>query len=333
MKKATLYVDEFFKNNRIFDVSSPIINRDNAIAPYLKLKTEFLKYNIDLSTQDINSIESSIFTIYLDVPKEIQLSNVNNSFLVLLEPIVIKPDNWNIYNHRFFNKIFTWNDDFTNNLKYVKINFPYTFPTKKDIVYSPRSDFCTLISSNKSSSHSMELYSERLKAINWFEKYQPDYFKFYGMNWNNPITFKRLVKSFLNFNFDDLKKYKSYCGRINSKSEVLSNFRFSICYENMSGVSGYITEKIFDCFVAGVIPIYLGASNIHDFIPESSFIDKRKFNNYRDLFSFLNNLSESQIKHYLDSINSFLNSNKIKDFSDDTFSHTLISHILKYYDF
>jgi alpha(1,3/1,4) fucosyltransferase len=131
MKKATLYVDEFFKNNRIFDVSSPIINRDNAIAPYLKLKTEFLKYNIDLSTQDINSIESSIFTIYLDVPKEIQLSNVNNSFLVLLEPIVIKPDNWNIYNHRFFNKIFTWNDDFTNNLKYVKINFPIPFQPKK----------------------------------------------------------------------------------------------------------------------------------------------------------------------------------------------------------
>jgi hypothetical protein len=324
MKKATLYVDEFFKNNRIFDVSNNIINRDNAIAPYLKLKKEFLNHNIDLSTQDINSIESSLFTLYLDVPKELPLISVKKSFLVLLEPIVIKQDNWNISNHSFFNKVFTWNDDFIDNSRYIKINLPYTFPDRKDFIYSSRKGFCTLISSNKSSTHPMELYSERLKAINWFEKNQPAHFEFYGMNWNKPITFKKLVKSLLFLNFNDIKRYKSYRGRISSKNEVLSNYRFSICYENMYGISGYITEKIFDCFFAGVIPIYLGAKNILDFIPENSFIDKRNFNSYYDLFSFLKNLSEPQIKNYLDSISTFLNSNKIKDFSDDNFSHILI---------
>lgn len=43
----------------------------------------------------------------------------------------------------------------------------------------------------------------------------------------------------------------------NNKKEYLKNFKFNICPENMDA-PGYVTEKIFDAYSAGTIPIYHG---------------------------------------------------------------------------
>jgi hypothetical protein len=63
----------------------------------------------------------------------------------------------------------------------------------------------------------------------------------------------------------------------------LEKYKFSICYENARDTPGYITEKIFDCFFAGCVPIYWGANNITDHIPKECFIDKRDFEDYKVL--------------------------------------------------
>jgi hypothetical protein len=47
----------------------------------------------------------------------------------------------------------------------------------------------------------------------------------------------------------------------NDKISYLKNFIFNICPEN-SNTMGYVTEKIFDSFLAGCIPIYTGSFNI-----------------------------------------------------------------------
>lgn len=53
------------------------------------------------------------------------------------------------------------------------------------------------------------------------------------------------------------------------KREYLRNFRFNICPENVDA-AGYCTEKIFDAFLSGTIPIYHGDRND----PESELINK-----------------------------------------------------------
>ena len=70
--------------------------------------------------------------------------------------------------------------------------------------------------------------------------------------------------------------FPSWKGPIDNKKKVLEQYRFAICYENVQDSPGYITEKIFDCFFAGCIPLYRGASNISDYIPSSCYIDRRK---------------------------------------------------------
>jgi hypothetical protein len=44
----------------------------------------------------------------------------------------------------------------------------------------------------------------------------------------------------------------------NNKDLLMQNFRFNICPENMDA-DGYVTEKIFDAYAAGTIPIYHGS--------------------------------------------------------------------------
>lgn len=44
------------------------------------------------------------------------------------------------------------------------------------------------------------------------------------------------------------------------KISFLKNFKFNICPEN-SNASGYVTEKLFEAFMAGCIPVYWGSDN------------------------------------------------------------------------
>ena len=70
-----------------------------------------------------------------------------------------------------------------------------------------------------------------------------------------------------------------------------------------------ISEKIFDCFYSGTIPIYLGDPNISDTIPSDTFIDYRDFSNINDLLKYLDDMPKKVVKQYKDK----LVSNKIHE--------------------
>ena len=78
-----------------------------------------------------------------------------------------------------------------------------------------------------------------------------------------------------------------YKGKAQNKIETIKHYKFCICYENTQNIKGYITEKIFDCFAAGVVPIYWGASNIEAYIPKTCFIDQREFQEFEEVYQFI----------------------------------------------
>ena len=66
--------------------------------------------------------------------------------------------------------------------------------------------------------------------------------------------------------------YKNNVGGIvRNKIRFLSAYKFSIAMENSEG-QGYISEKIFDSFIAGTIPIYYGGYMLDEFINPKSYI-------------------------------------------------------------
>ena len=311
MKKvACLFVEKVYQKNAIFYIKSPL-NRDNCLEFFHELKKQFSQYNIDLQTQDLCSLEEAQFILYSDIPKNIKYPEKSN--LLLFESELIRPNNWNLKNHKSFKNIFTWNDNFVDNIKYFKFNFTHAgdIPFKN---FSEKTKFCTLIAGNKYVSHPLELYSKRIEAINWFEKYHSDQFEFYGMGWNLytftiPILSKALNRlKPLRKLFT--KKWPQYRGTIENKLEVLQNYKFSICYENAAELPGYITEKIFDSLAAGCVPIYWGAPNIAEFIPQTCYINKTDFKTYEELYDYLSSMTEEQYNSRLAAIKQYLSSSQ-----------------------
>ncbi|HEU64223.1 MAG: hypothetical protein KR126chlam4_00256 [Candidatus Anoxychlamydiales bacterium] len=214
------------------------------------------------------------------------------------------------YNHdkkylRYFSKVYTFNDDLIDNKKYFKFHYPRANLVIKNAIPFDNKKFCSLIISNKTSTHPSAIYDERKKAIKFFEEYAPKDFDLYGWGWSKD-------------------EFKSYKGTSINKIDTLKNYKFSICYENSKDIKGYITEKIFDCFQAASVPIYLGADNIKDYIPENCFIDKRNFKSYNELYIHLKTMSKEEYLMYLENIKDFLNGDESKVFKGEHLVQTFL---------
>lgn len=109
---------------------------------------------------------------------------------------------------------------------------------------------------------------------------------------------------------------------------MLLKYKFAVCYENERGAPGYITEKIFDCFFSGCVPIYLGAPNVKDFIPEDTFVDKNKFINYEELYAFVNKMDDKKFNDYQQNVERYIKSDKIRLFSAENFANTVVNNIV-----
>jgi len=329
MKKACFFVNRIYTNNELFNLKSRY-NFDNHYYVYFLLKERLKENNINLSTQDINLPSESQFIIYNEMPKIKDIFTEKDIYLIIFESEVIRPDNWNIENHKYFKKIFTWNDKYVDNKKYFKINFSHKIPNKVEFNIKNKKKLCAMIVGHKFKKHPLELYTERIKAIRWFEENHPGDFDLYGIGWDK-YYFKGILSK-LN-RFDTLRKimkprFPSYKGPIESKKEIYKRYKFAICYENARDIPGYITEKIFDCFFAGCVPIYWGAPNITDHIPANTFIDRRNFKTYEKLYQYLKNMSDGECKGYLDAIKGFIKSDKIYPFSAEYFAKKITNEIL-----
>jgi len=334
MIQACIVVPPPYQNNKIFDLSSSVLNRDNCLFGFYLLKREFAKIGVNLSTSDISHPNKSSIVIYNEMPQNIpNKRDKSKSYLLLFESELVRPDNWDMEKHRCFNKIFTWNDKLIDNTKYFKINFPSESLVSISENALNKKRLCTLISGNKMVDHPLELYSKRIEAVRWFEKNQPTDFDLYGTGWDRyKFTGPRIVKA-----FNKIRpltkflapKFPSYQGAVREKKSILKKYKFCICYENARDISGYITEKVFDCFSAGCVPIYWGADNIEEHIPKSCFIDKRDYDSYDDLYAFINAIDDDEYLLYLRNIENFINGSFFYQFSYEYFIKTIINTILK----
>jgi len=89
------------------------------------------------------------------------------------------------------------------------------------------------------------------------------------------------------------------------KFDTLARYEFCLCYEN-SSFPGYITEKIFDCFATGTIPIYRGAPDIDSFLPRELFIDLAGFRSAGELLEHLDGMGDAEKAKYRHKMRAYL---------------------------
>ena len=329
MKKC-LFV---YGNHNINNLFDPHPSKINLHAQWIALKKRLYDLGIDLVSKETSGLKSPDLEIHLNVWK----TNNNKwpKFAILTETDFIHPDNSDINLLRKYNHLFSWNPALVNSGLATKIQFSH--PMGKGIIdgFEKRDQFLVLFGSNRSIRGwypKNDLYSERVKTIRWFERNAPDDFALYGRKWDMsgrlPTRFGALIHSIEKKIPFDYCPFPSWQGVILNKQDVLINSRFSIVYENIKGLNGYITEKIFDAFTAGNIPIYWGADDIGDYIPENCFIDRRNFSNHEKLYKFLKNMSEEEYLVYQRCIKKFIE-NESEEFTCKKFADVISLKILE----
>jgi hypothetical protein len=157
-----------------------------------------------------------------------------------------------------------------------------------------------------------DCYDARLRAIQAFAGLAD--FDLYGEAWD---TCHPAVAPSLN-----AAARQAHRGAAADKLEVLAKYRFCLVIEN-TRFPGYISEKLFDCFFAGCVPIYCGAPDVTAYVPQTAFIDADKFGNWDELEQCLRRLPEDEWQSYVDAGQAFLTSPGYACFSVDHFATEL----------
>lgn len=163
-----------------------------------------------------------------------------------------------------------------------------------------------------------DLYVERRKIARSSESRPELSIDFFGKGWNGEqISWNPLYKN---------RPYKCHKGNfVADRLATLSQYRFSLAYENWRGSYGYITDRIFDGFLAGTVPVYLGDDHIQDCVPCEAFVDARGFASHDDLFSYLECMPESEWDEMRKNGRNFLASELGQTFSEESFAQKMLS--------
>lgn len=205
----------------------------------------------------------------------------------------------------------TYQDDIVDNKKFFKhypaINIPASI--EPSAVPWEKKGLAAIVCTNQLyEAEPGEYYSERKKVIEYFEKHEEYEFGLFGRNWDH---------------------YRNWKGCVKSKADIYHNYKFAICLEN-ARINGYVTEKIFDCLIQGIVPVYGGAYNVTSYVPQECFIDYFQFHSLDELVQYLVSMEKDTYNQYLDNISSFLKSEKCRKFCSQEsayLEHEALKHL------
>lgn len=287
-----------FLEDRLFDENNEFLNRDGTLLPFVHLREHLKSKGVavhtadflrkDLHLNDVNEYWSlGILNQYNQL---LNRSNVRLKGFILLEPPLVAPK---IYSElprisHSFEKVYLHNTagcgyslGGVNQDALRSYYWPQPYASEIEPYWSNQERFNKLVviaGHHHSKWRKPEYYSKRIEAVAELSQYHA--IDLYGRGWDKLFSKNSLWMPYLR-NYLAIKN--AYKGPCNSKLEILSRYRFSLCYENMP-MEGYVTEKIFDCLYAGTIPVYLGAPNIDQFIPRKAYVDRTQYTNLTDLY-------------------------------------------------
>jgi hypothetical protein len=345
------------RRNKLFEVESNPFAGDNILAPFVAAHDQLTRLGLPVQTADFLPDRPDgrrHIVISFGAPDRLVADSVRRyralarrqdvtlSAFVALECPVVEPTMYAALPalRACFKRTLSWSDTasllpFTHVPVQVEhFCWPQSFTAVHESLWA-RADrkFLIMMNANKLPRLSVnELYTARLRAVQFFHQYGE--IDLYGRNWDRmparvgkvrtPATLRRLVGHAWQMKqrvWPDplyVAMASATRGAARSKSETLARYRFALCFEN-SILKGWMTEKLFDCFFAGTVPVYWGAPDVLDWVPAECFIDMRQFTDFADLRRFLHALTPGDEQRYRDAARAFLGSERFTPFSIQTF--------------
>lgn len=297
-----------FLENRLFALDDPELNRDDQLLPFARLREFLAARNVSLHTADyldhathrapVNHYWSLGLTDRCD---SVALrGDVELQGFVLLEPPLVAH---RTYRHlprlsRLFNTLYLHNvvgDGYclsgvdTHKLRKLRVPQPYHRVSVHHWDRGERQNRIVAIAGNhRPPSPRNEHYSTRVIAIAALARHGA--VDLFGKGWDRGWSRQSMYCAYWRHRAALMRVYQ---GSTPCKLATLSNYRFSLCFEN-SSLQGYLTEKIFDCFYAGTVPIYLGAPDIKNLIPAECYVDAREFDSWDSMWERIRGMSDAE---------------------------------------
>lgn len=309
------------------------------------LRKKLLAEGLELHTFDMyDDLDSLDFLIFLDVPhpqdkarRDLLRRFHGKRIVFLYECPAILPRNYFTEDHKRFDYVFTWNPDLVDGKSYFHFLWPQRVMRHRGEASPVKEKFLVMVAGNKMVRAKHELYSARRNAAHYFGRRLGSRFDLFGQpRWDQTNDFRPNTwrEAWDNSGWEGLKArlrwsrpFTSYRGAIDDKLATLAHYRFCVCYENMSHIKGYVTEKIWDCFSAGTVPIYWGADDITEYIPKECFVDRRDFPSNRALLRFVTRMGERRYGQYLANIDVFLGGDKAKRWLEPLWGEEMGAHL------
>jgi len=305
----TIIIDpsyEAYYQDRLFDMSDPVLNRDGALEPFGRLRNYLKEQGVEVHTADhLLNDESDkdyySFGLLKNYPKLSRRNNIRLRGFIIMEPPILAPHLYlalpeltatfeHVYVHNTIGDGYSLKGVDQSKLR------SYFWPQPHKDVLEPfwsRGErlrrIVAISSSHLPRSFPGEMYSTRIDAMVCLAKHNA--IDLYGHGWGKWWSRESMWSSYWRNRVALMSIYRGTC---RTKSEVLSQYCFSLCFENTE-MKGYVTEKIFDCLYAGTIPLYLGAKDIETLITPDAYVDCRQFRSWDEMRDKIMSMTDDEI--------------------------------------
>ncbi|MDJ0688932.1 MAG: glycosyltransferase family 10 [Xenococcaceae cyanobacterium MO_188.B32] len=331
--------------------------------PLYKLRSVAQDRGIEIDTWDMYPLSEADLILVQDLPADkAEIINAKKQaphtpfILLLYESPLSRTHFYNPQNHNLFDAVITFNHNLCDENKYFHYQLPIgipkslpcfvSFDERKDLVMINTNKYAGLLAQRNLGwtglpvigahfggwkiswlellrQQKSDLCKRRRKIARLAENRFPHLLNIYGKGWQGESIswLHKIIPP---------RPFNNAFGRTSlSKLETLSKYRFCLAFENIFGNYGYISEKIFDCFYAGVVPIYLGDNNISKYIPQEAFVDARQFATDLELLKYIRDCPKSVWQKMYDSGQNYLQSEAIEIFQSDRFVSLMLEIINK----
>ena len=332
MNREILLNAKGFLGDILLDPPPPSLTPRQTEGPYRELAKSLAKFGYDLRTSKTLR-QTPVAEIHVNVQPVVR----RPSFLLRMESGFVVPENDDLTKLHRYLRVFTWDQVMAQREGFDWVHHPQDPPLQPLTEwpdFDQRDRFSCLIATNKSMRRRppIDLYLERQQIIQWYESRAPQYFDLFGRHWDRPMTNSglsanvlRLVAK-LGFLRSSLITYK---GQLPDKALALRRTKFNFALENVAGLSGYLTEKLFDTLYEGCMPIYWGDPKVETVLPADLYLKYWEFDSLDALYEYLMSVGRDGYHKFQTATREFLASEKMLNLSSRNFSEKVAKIIFE----